>query len=202
MILTGTKIKHNKKPKKSAWELIEEIPRTPEQKRIDREITLIERKYEESKLKKLKFKEKKETDEYLPFDKNFEKDFGFTAGKIWNTLELYGPLNQTSLVDNTKLSKNDFFIGIGWLARENKISKDMNYYKLGNTNLTNEIGENAGKIWRLLNSQGQSDISKITRLTDLKTEDVYSAIGWLSRENKIRFICKDEQLMFELISNN
>lgn len=186
------------KPKKTAWELIEEIPNTPEQKRIDREISAIERRYEKSRLKKQKnnkkiVKRKTKTNIRLA-----RKDFGSNAGKIWNALELYGPLNQSSIIKNTKLSRDDFFIGIGWLARENKISKDMYYYKLGDTNLKDEIGENAGKIWRILNSQGQADVLKITKLLELRIEDIYSAIGWLSRENKIKFLCKDNQLIYEL----
>ncbi len=198
IILLSAKINHNTKNKKTAWELLQEIPDTVEQRRIDREIAAIERKYEETRLKKQNFKEKNVIKKINFTTKLSKKDFGCNAGKIWNTLDIYGSLNQSSIVKNTKLSLNDFFIGIGWLARENKISKEMNFYKLGRTNLTNEIGDNAGKIWRLLDLQGPADISTITKVTDIKIEDIYSAVGWLSRENKIKFLCKDRQLIYEL----
>lgn len=214
MILINTKIKQGRKSKKTAWELIEEIPKTPEQKRIDREIAAIERKYDKIKLKKQKkeilpininkmsksLKNKKnESKVKIQLNSNFSlQDYGQNAGKIWNVLNINGPLNQSSIIQNTDLSLNDFFIGIGWLARENKISKEMKYYKLGDTNLTYEIGENAGKIWRLLDTLGQIDIDTISKKTEMKNEDIYSAIGWLSRENKIKFLCRDKQLIYEL----
>lgn len=214
IILINTKIKQGRKSKKTAWELIEEIPKTPEQKRIDREIAAIERKYDKIKLKKQKkenlslninklsksLKNKKsESRVKIQLNTNFSlQDYGQNAGKIWKVLNTYGPLNQSSIIQNTDLSLNDFFIGIGWLARENKISKEMKYYKLGDTNLTYEIGENAGKIWRLLDTLGQIDIDTISKKTEMKNGDIYSAIGWLSRENKIKFLCKDKQLIYEL----
>jgi len=53
--------------------------------------------------------------------KNYIDSFSRAAGKIWKALDKYGPLNQEELVRKTKLNKNDFFAGVGWLARENKI---------------------------------------------------------------------------------
>ena len=170
---------------------------TPEQRKIDREIKAIEKRYEEKKLRKQKNKERK-IKKIKTIEKQNDGDFGNNAGKIWNILEVYGPQNQSFIVEITKLSIDDFFIAIGWLAREDKISKEMNYYKLGNTNLTNEIGNNAGKIWKILDSMGQIDILCILKQTEMKIEEIYSAIGWLSRENKIKFQFKDSKLIFEL----
>ena len=70
--------------------------------------------------------------------------------------------------------------------------------QVGDTNLTNEIGENAGKIWKLLDSQGQANIYSITKSTNMKIKDVYSAIGWLSRENMVKIICKNKRVIYEL----
>jgi len=124
--------------------------------------------------------------------------FGRNAGKIWTALNTHGPLNQSSLIKNTKLSLNDFYAALGWLARENKISKDKLFYKLGETNLTNKIGEDAGKIWRLLESQGEFDISSIAKFTQIKTHDAYTALGWLAREEKIQTTHENKQLKFKL----
>ena len=201
IILLSAKINHNTKNKKTAWELLKEIPETVEQRRIDREIAVIERKYEEAKAKISKSSKinENETCKIKEFDDlDIKNYYGWSAGKIWNALNKYGPLNQSSIIQYTKLSLNEFFIGVGWLARENKISKDMKCYKLGNTNLTCEIGENAGKIWQLLDFQGKADISTITKLTDMEIEEVYSVIGWLSRENKIKLFHKDRKLIYEL----
>jgi hypothetical protein len=195
-----TKRKINKN-KKTAWELLNEIPNTPEQRRIDREIKAIEKKYEEKNKKNTK-KLKTDNVNKIKKRKNIKitkiVNFGFFAGKIWNTLNIYGPLEKTSLINNTKLKIDDFYIGIGWLARENKISKEMNYYKLDKTNLTYEIGENAGKIWKFLDLRGAVDLDSISKYTYMKKEETYSAIGWLSRENKIKFYYKNNQLVCEL----
>lgn len=111
---------------------------------------------------------------------------GSNAGKVWTTLDMHGPLTFSNLLKNTKLSLNDLYVAIGWLARENKICKNGSYYQLGETNLTNIVGDNAGKVWNLLNSQGEASISSISKITQIKIQDAYSAVGWLARENKIR----------------
>jgi len=129
------------------------------------------------------------------------KRFGVNAGKIWVTLSTLGPQDQTSLIKKTKLSNNDFHAAIGWLARENKVYRDGSYYKLGETNLTNKIGEDAGKIWRTLNSHGEVNISSIAKITKINIVDAYSALGWLARENKIeakKSNLKSNTLQFKL----
>jgi len=113
------------------------------------------------------------------------KKIGVNAGKIWIALDTHGPQNQSTLLKNTKLSLKDLHAGVGWLARENKIYKDGSTYKLGETNLTGIIGENAGKIWEHLNSQNNIDISTISKITQIKIQDAYLAMGWLAREDKI-----------------
>jgi len=130
--------------------------------------------------------------------KEVNKNFGENAGKIWISLNTFGPQNESSLIKNTRLSLEDFFSGIGWLARENKIYKDGPYYKLGETNLTNIIGEYAGKVWRLLESQGQVEVPSIARITQIKIQDAYSALGWLAREDKIKTDDKSRHLKFGL----
>jgi len=129
------------------------------------------------------------------------KKFGINAGKIWNNLNNYGPMNQTLLIKKTRLTNPDFHAAIGWLARENKICKDKEFYRLGDTNLTSRIGENAGKIWHILNSHGEVDISTIAKISNMGLYDAYSAIGWLARENKIeekKSNIKSNNLKFKL----
>lgn len=118
--------------------------------------------------------------------KNNIDNFGRNAGKIWRTLDKYGPLNESDLVRKIRLNKSDFYAGVGWLARENKICKIGTKYQLGETNLTNGIGSDAGKVWMILQTTQDVNVSTIAELSQIKTRDAYSALGWLARENKIR----------------
>jgi len=130
--------------------------------------------------------------------RDITKNFGQNAGKIWISLNAFGPQNESSLIKNSKLSLKNFYAGIGWLARENKIYKDGTFYKLGDTNLTNIIGENAGKVWKILESKGQVDMSLIAKITQTTIQDAYSALGWLAREDKIKTIDRNKQIKIKL----
>ena len=118
--------------------------------------------------------------------KNNLDNFGKTAGKIWKTLDKYGALNETDLIKKNKLNFNEFYAGIGWLARENKICKKGTKYQLGKTNLTDYIGSNAGKVWNTLNSTNDIDILTIAEISKIELDDTYYALGWLAREKKIQ----------------
>ena len=118
--------------------------------------------------------------------KRIFEDCGINAGKLWQTLKSYGPLTETRLKTITKLQEDDFYAAIGWLARENKISKNNMIYMLDETNLTDEIGGNAGKIWQLLNKVGEVDIPSLSKLTKVEIRDACMALGWLAREDKIK----------------
>lgn len=119
--------------------------------------------------------------------------FGKNAGKIWSTLNEKGPMGKEDLVKVTKLKDREFYSAIGWLARENKIYRESEeWYKLENTNLTPEIGMNAGKVWNVMNVWGEVDVPTMKRLAEIDEKEIYSALGWLARENKI---CADGKLM-------
>ncbi|MDD4163074.1 MAG: winged helix-turn-helix domain-containing protein, partial [Methanothrix sp.] len=47
------------------------------------------------------------------------------------------------------------------------------------------FGTKAGIVWEALNKNGPSNIDNIVKATGLRRELVYSALGWLGRENKI-----------------
>jgi len=117
---------------------------------------------------------------------NTIEQFGRNAGKVWDVLKKNISLTDLELIELTSLREYEIFIAIGWLARENKIRKDENKYKLDTTNLEFEIGENAGLIWRLLNNEGDLHINRLLSKLKINEKDIYSAIGWLSRENKIK----------------
>jgi len=120
------------------------------------------------------------------------EEFGFNAGRVWKALEMCGPLTETQLIEETSLRENEIFAAVGWLARENKIYREGDMYCLEETNLTIEIGGNAGIIWNMLNNKGELDTNHISKLIQKDERYIFSAIGWLARENKIQ-IKKKEQ---------
>ena len=111
---------------------------------------------------------------------------GDNAGRVWAILNEKGPLRQKEIQDKSRLNNIDFHTAVGWLARENKISKDSEgVYKLDATNLTSLIGTNAGRVWKTIDIWGEIEFNSIKRLTDVTDEEVYSALGWLAREHKV-----------------
>jgi hypothetical protein len=115
-------------------------------------------------------------------------EFGLNAGKVWTILNTKGPLKEEALLHTTNLSEDELWTAIGWLARENKICRENNMYKLGQTNLTLKVGTDAGKVWNTVAKQGEIDISTIAKITQITEVDAYCALGWLARENKVE--CK------------
>ena len=114
------------------------------------------------------------------------EEFGLNAGRIWRTLNESGPLTEIQLIQDTGLRENEFYAAVGWLARENKIKRDNRKYQLDETNLAFEIGEDAGKILTTLNTKDEINTNQISRMVNLDERNIFSALGWLARENKIQ----------------
>jgi hypothetical protein len=53
------------------------------------------------------------------------------------------------------------------------------------TTIINSISVNAGKLWQTLQTTGQLMEDQLREKTKLETNEFYSAVGWLARENKI-----------------
>ncbi|MDD2246034.1 MAG: winged helix-turn-helix domain-containing protein [Proteiniphilum sp.] len=47
------------------------------------------------------------------------------------------------------------------------------------------IGTNARIIWNLLNNSQKWNVSQLCEASGLSEKEIYTAIGWLARENKI-----------------
>ena len=60
------------------------------------------------------------------------------------------------------------------------------------------IGENAGIIWRTLESKGNLSLEQLQSETELQTPSFYAAIGWLARENKISFANENDVITVRL----
>lgn len=52
---------------------------------------------------------------------------------------------------------------------------------------TETIGAWAGLLWNALNEAENLDKKQIKAATKLKDKEIYAAIGWLARENKLTF---------------
>ena len=50
---------------------------------------------------------------------------------------------------------------------------------------TEVIGVNAGTVWVALSSTEALGIKQLKKITKLKDKEVFAALGWLARENKI-----------------
>jgi len=112
--------------------------------------------------------------------------FGENAGRIWAVLNEKGSVKKDALLKETKLNKSEFHAAVGWLARENKIScHNKEYFKLENTNLDSEIGDYAGRVWKILDIWDTIDLKSLKKLTNLDDDQVFSGLGWLAREDKI-----------------
>lgn len=47
------------------------------------------------------------------------------------------------------------------------------------------IGENAGKVWHIINEKGDLTYFELLEYTEISEQELLMAIGWLSREGKI-----------------
>jgi hypothetical protein len=60
------------------------------------------------------------------------------------------------------------------------------------------FGVKAGIVWEALNQNGPSTIGDIVQATSLRREEVYGALGWLGRENKIAVERRGRAIVFSL----
>ena len=51
--------------------------------------------------------------------------------------------------------------------------------------MQNKIDDAAGQVWRYLDKNGSTSVSKITNETGLNKNDVQRAVGWLLKEDKL-----------------
>jgi predicted RNase H-like nuclease (RuvC/YqgF family) len=109
------------------------------------------------------------------------KVIGINAGKIWEVLHQNQSLTQHQLMKETGLDDERFHQAIGWLARENKVHKESEFYSLSETNLTSTIGPVAGLVYSVLEDLKES-VEGLEELTRLRSDEFNLAIGWLARE--------------------
>ena len=61
------------------------------------------------------------------------------------------------------------------------------------------IGTNAGLVWNALDKLGKMDVKQLKKATKIRTEkDLYAALGWLAKEEKLTFAYEDNTLLVAL----
>ena len=61
-----------------------------------------------------------------------------------------------------------------------------------------KIGNDAGQVWTVLDAQGTKSVKELKKATKLIDKEIYAAIGWLAREEKIAFQKKEDDWYLSL----
>ena len=62
-----------------------------------------------------------------------------------------------------------------------------------------EIGLNAGLVWNALNESEGLTLKGLKKVTKLKDKQLYAALGWLSREDKVTIEEVEGDLLVNLV---
>jgi len=65
--------------------------------------------------------------------------------------------------------------------------------------MKNKVIETAGKTWRYLGQNGQTNVSQLAKSLREKDELVLQALGWLAREDKIDYTIKNRRTFVALV---
>jgi len=65
--------------------------------------------------------------------------------------------------------------------------------------MKDKIIETAGKTWRFLGQNGQTNVSQLAKSLKEKNEVVLQALGWLAREDKIDYTVKNRRTFVSLV---
>jgi hypothetical protein len=66
--------------------------------------------------------------------------------------------------------------------------------------MIHDIGIISGKIWQILDENGQMSYTELKELSMVSEQELLLAIGWLSREDKIfHFKTEESEWMLQLI---
>ena len=62
-----------------------------------------------------------------------------------------------------------------------------------------KVIEAAGKTWRFLGQNGQTNVSQLAKSLKEKDEVILQALGWLAREDKIDYTVKNRRTFVSLV---
>jgi len=61
-----------------------------------------------------------------------------------------------------------------------------------------KIGNDAGLIWKMLDAQGIKSLKELKKAAKFTDKEIYAAIGWLAREEKLIFHQEDDDWYISL----
>jgi len=61
-----------------------------------------------------------------------------------------------------------------------------------------KIGNDAGNLWKILDSKGIKGVKELKKAAKLSDKEIYAAIGWLAREEKLVFHQEETDLFISL----
>jgi hypothetical protein len=64
-----------------------------------------------------------------------------------------------------------------------------------------KVIEIAGKTWRYLGQNGQTNVNQLAKSLKEKDEVVFQALGWLAREDKIVYTVKNRRTFVSLVES-
>lgn len=62
-----------------------------------------------------------------------------------------------------------------------------------------KMGVNAGKVWTLLDQTGRQNVKDLKKSSKLTDKDLFAALGWLAREEKIALEEQGKDLFVSLV---
>ena len=64
--------------------------------------------------------------------------------------------------------------------------------------MVGEISQTAGRIWHVLQENGETTLSQLKKKVDGSTDTINQSIGWLAREDKLNIEKKGNSLKLVL----
>jgi hypothetical protein len=83
---------------------------------------------------------------------------------------------------------------------EKKMAYGKAYTEKTKETVESIFGVNAGIVWDALNLNGPMTIDDLVKATNLNSDEIFGALGWLGRENKISLETRGKVRFFSLRS--
>lgn len=65
--------------------------------------------------------------------------------------------------------------------------------------MVKKIGFNAGKVWTVLDESGRLSLKDLRKQTKLTEKEIYAALGWLAREDKVEIEEVEKDVFVQLV---
>jgi hypothetical protein len=109
-----------------------------------------------------------------------ESHVGTSAGAVWGVLACNGPVSLDWLRQAAKLTATDANRGIGWLAREGKLSLERRARRR-----EVRVAEAAEQVRQVLRARGPMLVVRAAQMAALPEDLAHQGLGWLAREGRV-----------------